>query len=262
MIMRTGLGLRRRFVEPVTNPILGTITRVATDAHAVALTFDDGPHPTFTPRLLAVLAAHRARATFFMVGEAASRHPELVREVALAGHAIGNHTWSHPSLPLLPGRARRAEIRACARALAPYGRRLFRPPYGNQSVASRLDAAWLLYAVIGWSGSTQDWQDHDAGWLVARLRPQLRPGGIVVLHDRLHRALDPRYLDRWPVVEAVDRLLAEFAGALQFVTVPELLRMGRPQYGRWFGKPDTAFLAALQSAPVVPPDVVEPARLS
>lgn len=246
--MRTGLGLRRRVLNPLLDPVLGTITRVVTAAPAAALTFDDGPHPDFTPRLLAVLARHHARATFFMVGEAASRHPELVRDVAVAGHAIGNHTWSHPSLPLLSGRARREEIRACARALAPYAGRLFRPPYGNQTVGSRLDAARLGYRVIGWSVSTVDWQDRDTDWLVGQLRDRLRPGCIVVLHDALHHARDPRYLDRSAVIEAVDRLLAALAGVLQFVTVPDLLRMGRPEYGRWFGRPDAALLASLRRA--------------
>jgi peptidoglycan-N-acetylglucosamine deacetylase len=120
--------------------LLGTITHVVTQDHVVALTFDDGPHPEFTPRLLEILRGHQARATFFMLGEAARRYPDLVKQVATEGHAIGNHSWDHPSFPLITARQQQQQIIACAQALAPYGQRLFRPPYGHQSMPSRLTA--------------------------------------------------------------------------------------------------------------------------
>src|SRR5690242_18370490 len=87
--------------------VFGTITHVSTSKPAVALTFDDGPDPVFTPRLLDILQQHHAKATFFMVGQAAERHPDIVKKVAAAGHAIGNLSWDHPSFPLLTGRERR-----------------------------------------------------------------------------------------------------------------------------------------------------------
>src|ERR1700751_666629 len=114
----------------------GTMTSVLTRDPVAALTFDDGPHPEYTPRLLAVLAQHQVRATFFMVGEVAQQHPALVRQVAQEGHTIGNHSWDHQSFRTLPGPARRRQIRSCARVLAPYGHALFRPPYGEYSLAS------------------------------------------------------------------------------------------------------------------------------
>jgi peptidoglycan/xylan/chitin deacetylase (PgdA/CDA1 family) len=134
-----------------------------------ALTFDDGPDPQRTPRILDILERYRARATFFMVGEAVQWYPELVRQVAQTGHAIGNHFWDHPSFPLITGRERRAQLRACAKAIAPYGQRVFRPPYGHQSVASRLDALWLGYQVVTWNVLAYDWLDHDADWMANRL---------------------------------------------------------------------------------------------
>jgi peptidoglycan/xylan/chitin deacetylase (PgdA/CDA1 family) len=83
------------------------------------MTFDDGPDPEYTPRLLDILKKYQVHATFFiMVGEAAHNHPKLVRQVAQAGHAVGNHSWDHPSFPLISGRERRAQIRACAEAIA------------------------------------------------------------------------------------------------------------------------------------------------
>jgi len=119
--------------------ILGAITHVATPDPVAALTFDDGPNPKFTPCLLDILEKHKARATFFMLGENAQRYPQLVQRVARAGHAIGNHSWNHPEFPSITGRERRAQIRRCAKAIAPHGQRLFRPPYGYQNIASCID---------------------------------------------------------------------------------------------------------------------------
>lgn len=99
---------------------IGTITHVSTRELLVALTFDDGPHPDYALRLLDILERHQAHATFFMLGEAAKRHPEIVTMVARQGHAIGNHSWDHPSFPLVNGRERRAQIRACGKAIEPW----------------------------------------------------------------------------------------------------------------------------------------------
>src|SRR3990172_5069992 len=109
-----------RLSNAVMRRVLGTVTHVSTHASVVALTFDDGPHPEFTPRLLDILDKHQAQATFFMIGAAAQRYPDLVRRAAQAEHAIGNHSWDHPSFPLITGRERRAQMRACAQAITPY----------------------------------------------------------------------------------------------------------------------------------------------
>ena len=137
---RRGVNVIRRLGLFLVGNIVGTITHVKTEEAVVALTFDDGPHPEFTPRLLEILEKHHARATFFLVGESAKKYPELVKRIAKAGHSIGNHSWDHPSFPLITGRDRRWQLRACEEAIAPYGQKLFRPPFGNQTIASRLDA--------------------------------------------------------------------------------------------------------------------------
>jgi hypothetical protein len=105
----------------------GALTHVATREAVAALTFDDGPHSQSTPAVLAVLEQYQVQATFFMLGERAQHYPDLVRQVAQAGHAIGNHSWDHPPFSLLSSRDQGWQMRACARALAPYGQRLFRP---------------------------------------------------------------------------------------------------------------------------------------
>jgi peptidoglycan/xylan/chitin deacetylase (PgdA/CDA1 family) len=220
----------------------GTLTHVRTGHPEVALTFDDGPHPEATPRLLELLSAHGARATFFMVGEAARRHPDIVRRAAEGGHAIGNHTWDHPSLPLLRGPARRLQIRWCARALAPWEAKLFRPPWGHQSPGSRRDAVRLGYQVVAWSVMAEDWLDDPAEVLAERVGARLHPGAIVLFHDALYRTVDERYRDRGPTVGAVELLLRRLAGRYRFLTVPELLARGRPVRWHWYKRPDLAWL--------------------
>ena len=216
--------------------MMGTITHVLTPYPVAALTFDDGPHPEFTPRLLQILERHQARATFFMVGEAAQKHPELVRRVAQAGHAIGNHSWDHPSFPLIAGRERRRQLRACEHAIAPYGQGLFRPPFGHQSLASRFDAFWLRLKVITWNIAAEDWLDHDAQSMADLVTRRIQRGSVILFHDSLYTFLEEGYADREPTLEAVILLLERLGHDFRFVTVPELLRQGRPQYQNWYQK--------------------------
>ena len=227
---------------------LGTITGVVTQEHALALTFDDGPHPDTTPRLLDILERHGARATFFMLGQMAEKYPALVQRAAAAGHALAVHSWDHPSFPLISGRERRAQIRACARVLAPYASRLFRPPYGHQTLASRLDAWRLGYQVVTWSAAAADWEAHDSSWYVDKLAPQLGPGRIVLLHDTLFHTIRPEYADRGPVLAALDQLLGRWSSQYRFVTLPKLLQLGRPQRVIWERQGDVAWLNGLHGA--------------
>lgn len=214
--------------------LLGTITHVRTDRPLVALTFDDGPDPQATPRLLELLDRHNARATFFVIGAQLRAHPELARRIVAAGHALANHTDTHPNLASLPAARRRAEVRACAATIAPLGGlRLLRPPQGRQTTASRFDMLRAGHQVVTWSAHAEDWRPHSAEELYARLAPELRPGAIVLLHDRLHNPTWPAAADRTPLFAALDRALAEARGRIQFVTLPELLRAGRPVRVDW-----------------------------
>ncbi|HEX4936049.1 MAG TPA: polysaccharide deacetylase family protein [Gemmatimonadaceae bacterium] len=215
----------------------GAVTGVRTTEAVAALTFDDGPHPVYTPPLLDLLDRHAARATFFLVGEAAARHPALVREIAARGHAVGNHSWSHPSFTMIPGGERRRQLHACRRALAPYGAPLFRPPYGHHSVPARLDALWCGHEVIGWSHDSHDWCEADEDVLADALERGIRPGSIVLLHDAIHDQGRPTLgpvlsraavLDRSATLAALDRVLRHIGDAMRFLTVPELLRHGPP----------------------------------
>jgi peptidoglycan/xylan/chitin deacetylase (PgdA/CDA1 family) len=228
--------------------IAGTITDVVTQERVAALTFDDGPDPVWTPRLLEVLEAYRARATFFMLGARAARHPAVVRRLARAGHAIGNHSWDHSAFPLLSARRRREQIRACQRALGSHGCRLFRPPHGAQTFASRLDALWLGYDVVTWNLSALDWLGRSGGEIADRLLEGLRPGSIVLLHDGLADAEEERFFDRAPTLDALHTLLHRLHGVFTFVTVPELLCLGTPHRVHWVRIPNADFLRGLKRA--------------
>jgi peptidoglycan/xylan/chitin deacetylase (PgdA/CDA1 family) len=227
--------------------LIGSITHVSTSEPLVALTFDDGPHPEFTPHILDTLEQHKALATFFMLGKNAKHHQDLVKKVGQAGHAIGNHSWDHLSFDLIPRRQRRSQIYACQKAIAPYGEKLFRPPYGNQTIHSSLDVFLLGYKIVTWSAVAQDWLDHDANRLVDYLMPQIKPGSIIVFHDNLNDFLEKRYLDRKETINAVDSILKELHKSFRFVTVPELLSRGRPRRKLWKIEADADFLNQLQS---------------
>lgn len=213
-------------------PLPGSVAGVRTREPVVALTFDDGPDPESTPRVLDLLLRFGARATFFMVGSQAERHPDLVARVAGAGHAIGNHTWDHPVLPRLPAADRRAQLRDCRKALTPWGAALFRPPYLAQSHASRLEALWMGYKVILANADSEDWWDPDPDRIAERLRARVRPGSFVLLHDAVLGSSGLRFpheprADRSAMLQGLERFLVETGDTLRFLTVPELLRMGK-----------------------------------
>lgn len=232
--------LVKRLIAATARP-LGTLIRVATDEPAIALTFDDGPDPDETPRVLDLLATHGARATFFMVGRRAEAHPELVARVGAAGHAIANHSWDHASFIRLNRGARKEQLRRTAAALAPHGLPLFRPPFGEQSLASLIDARRAGFTVVGWDVAAEDWRDYPADHLVERTMRRLRRGSIVVFHDSLYVTEDARYRDRGPMREALSTLLAGLAATYRFVTVPELLRLGRPVHWHHYHRLPAAF---------------------
>jgi peptidoglycan-N-acetylglucosamine deacetylase len=223
--------------------VLGTLTHVKTKEEVAAITFDDGPHPKATPEILNILAQHEAKATFFMLGKAAHRYPEIVQQVAEAGHVVANHSWDHPSFVSIPSEERRRQIAECQRVLAPYGQRLFRPPFGRQSMASRLDVWRLGYSVVTWNVEVGDWWDSNSERMVDRLVAGVRPGSIIVLHDSIDRApvvmQEPELTrtplaDREPMLKALRSYLSRSAGRFRFVGLPELISCGQPIQEGWY----------------------------
>jgi peptidoglycan/xylan/chitin deacetylase (PgdA/CDA1 family) len=203
--------------------LFGPTLRRTGRADGVALTFDDGPNPAITPRLLDLLEQHHVRATFFLIGSFVRQCPELTREIAARGHAIGNHTDTHPHLTWLSTRRIREELGRCGEAIAAaIGRspQWMRPPYGHRG--PQLDPVVRqqgLRGVVMWSVIAWDWKPQPAARLIARLR-RVRGGDIVVLHDG-----DRRFIggDRSHTLGALEHWLPRWRDVgLQFVTMDML----------------------------------------
>jgi peptidoglycan-N-acetylglucosamine deacetylase len=171
--------------HPWTGPL---ITRFATAHRDVWLTIDDGPHPASTPGILEALRRHGAKATFFLIGRRARRHPELVRAIVADGHSLGNHTETHPAASLWtagPGRLSREVDRAAEsiRAAGGPAPRFFRPPVGmaNLLLAPVLAARNLLR--VGWSARGFDTRPQNADVMIERIMRQCSPGAIILFHE-------------------------------------------------------------------------------
>jgi peptidoglycan/xylan/chitin deacetylase (PgdA/CDA1 family) len=152
----------------------------------VHLTFDDGPTPAWTPRVLELLARHRAQATFFVVGRNAAAHPELVGQAYAAGHGVGNHTWTHRRLTRLGEAALAAEVGTTSAAIqratgAPV--RCLRPPYATVDAASAGRAGALGLRLVMWDVDSNDWRRPGAGVIAGRVLGRVRSGDVVLLHD-------------------------------------------------------------------------------
>ena len=190
----------------------------------IALTFDDGPNPIATPRLLDVLASYHVRATFFLIGDFARQEPELTRRIAAEGHIVGNHTMHHRWLPRLSAARIRQEIVDCNHVLEDVlgvSVGFFRPPHGARRPAVLRQAESLGLRTTMWNLIVEDWKPQSPEALLARLergiaanRSRAR-GTSVVLHGGGQSALgEPRL----PTVQAVKLLLEQERGAYSFVT--------------------------------------------
>ncbi len=162
--------------------------RLPVDAPGCALTFDDGPNPEVTPRLLDALAAIGQQATFFVIGSHVRRHPELIRRMVSEGHAVGLHSDTHSRLfncwP--PGRVRR-DLEACAAAIADAAGipppRLFRPPVGLKNPIVGWVAGCMDLVAVTWTARGRDTGSASAQTVRARLERGLVRRGIMVMHD-------------------------------------------------------------------------------
>ena len=152
----------------------------------IALTFDDGPDPESTPRVLDILAAHRVTASFFLVGERVTRHPALVRRIAEGGHDLANHSWSHRSLWLARPRRTVDEVGRGHAAIAQATGaepRFFRPPWGLTNLALFPVLRGLGTPCVFWPVQTEGQRAASAALQVERARRRARPGAILDLHD-------------------------------------------------------------------------------
>jgi peptidoglycan-N-acetylglucosamine deacetylase len=192
------------------------------DASSLAITFDDGPNPAATPRVLEILLKYNATATFFLIGQRVRAFPGLAREIASRGHGIGNHTETHPSLTFLTAGRISDELQRCDDAImAATGKspRWMRPPFGYRSplldsIVRRRGGA----GVAMWNVAARDWRTHSAEPVIQRLH-RARGGDIVLLHDGDHRVAEGK---RGHVVTALEYWLPRWRDAgLQFMNLDE-----------------------------------------
>jgi LCP family protein required for cell wall assembly len=203
--------LRAPFVgaEPARQALVPTpAASTITPTGGVALTFDDGPHPTFTPRIMDILEARGVRGTFFLIGRQAQKHPDLVRSIASRGHTVGGHTWSHRILTTISDADWYFEVEytnELLRELSGQSVPYIRPPQGKQDARTlgKLRAAGLVS--VRWTKDTEDWTNPGADVIVRRAVGGLRPGAVVLMHDGGG--------NRDQTVDALERILDGIAGA-------------------------------------------------
>lgn len=183
-------GMRKRHAIP---PLTGRVDGSA----QVYLTFDDGPDPGWTPRVLEVLDARQVPATFFVIGREARQHAALMRRIASRGHGIGNHTWSHRHPWMLTPRAAQQEVRDGAAAIADaigVAPGTFRPPHGRLRQCMIDEAERGGQRLVLWSLSAVDWGPFGVAARIAARLDQVRAGDLVLMHDGQRRRNHPSEL--------------------------------------------------------------------
>ena len=156
------------------------------DGKRIALSFDDGPHPTFTPKILALLEKYGVKATFFMIGRNVELYPTVAKSVDEGGHEIGNHTYSHPHMKNISLRQLEEEVIKTEEILASIGiekPKLFRPPEGFRSMEQVKALETEGYQTIIWSLDTHDWQGRAANEIVSVVLNGVQGGDILLFHD-------------------------------------------------------------------------------
>lgn len=225
----------RGAVSPASQ-LFGPTLRGTPSPRQFALTFDDGPNPAVTPQLLDLLERHRVRATFFMIGNFVRQCPALAHEVVARGHAVGNHTETHPKLVWLTRSQIRDELARCQLAMSDVlgiAPNHMRPPWGLRSPLLAGAARELgIRHVVMWTIMPGDWAPPSLGWLIERMRPIAdrapaarhngKTGGdILVLHDGDHRFLNG---DRSRTIGALEYWIPRWRDlGLEFVTIDALV---------------------------------------
>jgi peptidoglycan/xylan/chitin deacetylase (PgdA/CDA1 family) len=174
--------------------------------------------------MLEVLSKHQVRATFFMIGQYVRQRPDIVREVAKAGHAIGNHTFTHPLLTFQSKSEIRKQLSDCRDALYDViGQhcQLFRPPFGGRRPAVLRVARELGLGPVMWSVAGYDWNAPPAATIEQRVTSHVRGGDVILLHDGGHKQIGA---DRSQTIQATDHLLKRYRDeGYKFVTIPDMM---------------------------------------
>ncbi len=232
----------RRRIRAATDPFVGpfgSIRGAKTDEPIMALTFDDGPDPESTPRLLDVLDCHGTKATFFVIVDRAERNHKILERIITTGHEVALHGLDHRRLTQLSRRDLLAHMVAGVgrlSALTGSAPRWFRPPYGSQNLSSFVAARRLGMKVVVWSADCADWETRNEADIATLAIARATPGGILLLHDCLADSetqdIANPGLDRARALAMVLRGLTDrgFRG----VTVGELVDGRTAHHTAWF----------------------------
>lgn len=185
----------------------------------VALTYDDGPSPGVTEKVLKELDKHKITATFFMIGSKVKAYPALAREVAAAGHELANHTYTHPFLSKLSSARVEEELTRCQEVIAETTGTTpvwFRPPYGAFRTQQGSLARKQDLGVAYWSVDPRDWARPGASTIVSRIISGVRPGAIILLHDLHSQTADAT----GPLLERLSEKSYQFAPVSGFLGNP------------------------------------------
>lgn len=199
-----------------------TYTACHVEGPYIAMTFDDGPHATLTPRLLDILKERGIKATFFLVGQNVAEYPKIAKRIVEEGHEVASHSWSHPLLSKMSDAGVKDQLQRThdaiqrATGVAPT---TMRPPYGGFTERQR---RWCNgefgYKIILWDVDPLDWKVRNAAHVEREILQRTKPGSIILSHD-IHKST----VDAMP--STLDALLAR---GFKFVTVSELIAMDRP----------------------------------
>ncbi len=229
--LQGGAENKERVRNPVSNVILqqrypGTVVlRGSQTENRIALTFDDGPDPRFTPQILDLLKEYNVKATFFVMGARANAYPELVKRMISEGHIIGNHTYWHPNLVKQGDIATlESEVKRTGDTLAGligYRTKLFRPPYGflyNELVEKLRD---MNYTVVAWSVDSLDWHESAPEQIAYNVISNIQPGAIILMHDGAEWDGD-----RTNTIKSLRQIIPALQKeGMKFETVPQLLNI-------------------------------------
>lgn len=196
---------------------------VNNDEMKIALSFDDGPHPVYTPEVLSVLRKYNIKATFFVIGENASYFPDLIRQINEEGHELGNHTFTHSLSKKISNKVLSYEItksHETIKNICGYDVKLFRPPGGIINDKVKETVGELGYKIVLWNIDTRDWAHSSVNSIINNVLSNTKSGSIVLFHDYIYK--------NSPTVEALEKIIPKLKEqGYTFVTVGELIDLDK-----------------------------------
>lgn len=191
---------------------------IPVSGNVIALTFDDGPHPLFTPSLLSFLASENIKATFFIIGKEAAKYPDLVLQISDAGHEIGNHSYSHTRINEINKKMLIQDIMQSQNLIQKITHKkpqLFRPPFGRLTDENIKTVKCFFPYIVYWTFDVRDWDMKNPNQITNDIKQGIKPGAILLFHE-----------NRFETVSAIPEVIKALrTQGYRFVTISELLAL-------------------------------------